>query len=350
MNKVLKYFIQVWMIGLILSSCSVNTLEEVENLESVVSLVQISEEAINLTADNLIIDKQTLMFRKAFGLALSGFQINEGFNADIVLDYNDIPEGCIPMTPNECFLTLTDTGTERINSLTVPAGSQQGAFYLNITKAALDTHEGSTLGVKISVQNLSKYSLNPLNSTYIILNTNNFASKRVDVTDIYFKNPTFKRKDGTTTRFAPLQDWISNDAINNSRADGAGYDQNAGFMGIERWSSGDKSIINGKIFQTFTLPKGRYEVQVNMRQVVPDRDSYILAALGNDLPDDIDVATAIGKHELTTLDAQQLITIEFSLDEDRQVSIGFLFNFDAQTQRVIQASRIYMYRLDSFFD
>ena len=151
MKQIIKWYtpVLVLMIGLVLPSCVVNTLEEVEKLDPVVSLVQIADGNVDLKADNLIIDKEALMFRKAFGLALSGFQTNEGFSASIVLDYNDIPEGCVPMTPAECFLTLTNTGTEQINSLTVPAGSQQAAFYLNITKAALETHEGNRLGVKI---------------------------------------------------------------------------------------------------------------------------------------------------------------------------------------------------------
>ncbi len=350
-QTIIKYnWVFILFLLMNLSSCEVDTLEEVEGLEQVVSLVQLTDGSVSLKADNLIIDKTNQMFRKAFGLTLSGFQQNEGFSADITLDYNDIPEGSVQLSPEECFLTLTQNSTEKINRLTVPGGQQQSAFYLNITKAALEAHEGKVIGVKIKVKNLSNYSLNPLDSAYITMNTADFASKKIDKTIAYLLNPTFKRKDGTTTRFAPLQDWKSNDAINNSRTEGAGYDENCGYMGIERWGSWDKAIINGKIYQTFTIPKGRYLVEVDMKKVAPERDTYLLAALGNNLPDAANVSTALGIHEITSSDNNKTVSIEFSVDDSKEISTGFLINIENQVERILQASAIRMYYLESFFD
>lgn len=335
---------------LLLSSCEVDTLKEVEGLAPVVSLVQVEDGNVALKPDNLIIDKTNQLFRKGFGLALSGFTSNAGFSAALELDYTDVPEGCVKLSAAECYLTSSEESVEKITDLTVPAGVRQKAFYLNITRAALEAHEGDVIAVKLKVRNLSGYELNKLDSAYITMNTTEFGSKKINLTDKYFLNPTFKRQDGTTTRFANLQDWKANAAVTESRAEGAGYDQNCGYLGIERWGSWDNPIINGKIYQSFELPKGRYKVEVDMKKVAPERDTYIVAATGNKLPDDTGIGTAIASIEITAGADNKLLELEFTVDQPKLVSIGFLINIDEQTQRILQASAIRLFQLESFFD
>lgn len=332
------------------ASCDVDTLEDVENIEQVVSLVQIEDGTITLKADNIIVDKENFMFKKALGLALSGFGDNKGFNADLVLDYDDVPEGCVGLNAGECFLIGTENGTEKITNINVPAGNKSKAFYVGIKREALDANEGKVIAVKLKVRNLDSYKLNSLDSVYITMNTADFGNKKIDVTDKYFLNPTFKRQDGTTTRFANLQDWISNAAVTGSRPEGAGYDQNCGYLGIERWSSGDKAIINGKIYQSFSLIEGKYRLEVNMEKVAPERATHWIVAEGNGLPDDTGVASAIAHTEVTVDYANKLLPVEFNINQKKQVSIGLLINIDQQTQRIIQASKIKLFKLESFFD
>ena len=336
---------------MLLFSCEVNTLDEVQQLDQVVSLVQVGDGTVSLTQDNLIVDKENRLFKKAFGLSLSGFEANQGFDADIELLYDEAPEGCEKMTPDECFLTLTENSTEKINSLNVPAGIQQKAFYLNLAESVVDNHPGKVVGIKIKVSNASQYKLNPVDTVFVTLHTADFASKKIEITDTYFLNSTFQRKPGTTSRFAPLADWTANDGLANSRPDtGAGYDQNCGYMGIERWGSYDAPIINGKIYQTFTLPRGRYLVEADMKKVAVDRDTYLLVASGNGLPDDTQVSTATASVQITDGANGKTLPLEFELAEAKEVSIGFLINIDEQVQRILQASKIRMYRLESFFD
>jgi hypothetical protein len=329
----------------------VDTLKEVENIDPVVSLVQVGEGSVQLNADGLIIDRERRMFRKSFGLALSGFQDNRGFSADLELDYNNIPEGSVPMNANQCFLSAEQDDLQKIAKLTVPAGNKQKIFYLNISEEALIANDGKILGVKLKVNNLNAYKLNPLDSANITLNTLDFAAKKIDVTYDYFLNITFARDPAEPNeRFDNLQNWIANDAITQSKPFGAGYDDNAGFMGIERWSDGDSRIINGKIYQTFTIPAGRYLVEVQLRKIDTDRDTYFVIASGNTLPDASGIETALNAVELTSGIAEKLLPVEFTLREETEISIGFLINIDTGMQKIIQASSIKMYRMESFFD
>lgn len=71
----MKYNKYTWRISLLLSplfffSCSVDTLEEVKSLEQIVSFVQVNNGTINLTQDNLIIDKNNKTFKKSFWFSL----------------------------------------------------------------------------------------------------------------------------------------------------------------------------------------------------------------------------------------------------------------------------------------
>jgi hypothetical protein len=329
----------------------VDTLKEVENIESIVSLVQVGDGSVQLKTDNLIIDQESRIFRKSFGLTLSGFQDNQGFSADLELDYNNIPEGSVPMNADQCFLSVSQNDLQKITNLTVPAGSRQKIFYLNITEDALTANEGKMLGVKLKVNNLNAYKLNPLDSANITLNTLDFASKKIDVTYDYFLNITFARDPAEPNeRFDNLQNWTANDAITQSKVSGAGYDDNAGFMGIERWSGADSQIINGKIYQTFTMPAGRYSIEVQLRKVDTDRDTYFVVASGNTLPDALEIETAINTVELTSEHAEKLLPVDFTLREETEISIGFLINIDTGMQKIVQASSIKMYRQESFFD
>ena len=57
-------------------ACDVNTLDEVKKLDQVVSLVQVGDGTVVLTQDNLIVDRENKLFKKGFGIALSGFETN----------------------------------------------------------------------------------------------------------------------------------------------------------------------------------------------------------------------------------------------------------------------------------
>jgi hypothetical protein len=349
-NKYRYIGVSALVIASLFMSCDVDTLKEVKDIDPVISLVQVGDGSVLLNADDLIVDKQKRIFKKGFGLTLSGFQGNKGFSAELELDYSHIPEGSVAMTAAQCFLTASSEDEQTITSLSVPAGVQQKVFYLNITEDALLANDGKIIGVKLKVKNPNAYRLNPLDSANITLNTVDFASKKIDITYDYFLNITFGRDTSEPNeRFDNLKSWIANDAVALSRPAGAGYDDNAGFMGIERWGSWDPEIVNGKIYQTFRMSAGRYSVEVQMRKIDADPGTYFVVAPGTSLPDASNIGTAINAVELSTANAEKLVPVEFSLNEEKEVAIGFLVNLTG-VQKIIQASGIKMYRLEGFFD
>ena len=343
----------IFSLFLILTSCQVDTLSDVKSYDPVVNLVQVGDNATTtLNSDNIIIDKTESLVRKTFGLSFTGFQSNSGFTADLNLDYNNSPIGFDKFNAGEVFITTTANDTISTNNIVVPAGAMQKAFYINIKKSAIDAHAGKQVGIMLRVTKLSNYNLK-IDSTYIVMDMKNFSTLITDVSSIYLKNTTFKRKDGTTARFASLADWTINDALNSTRPEGAGYDQNAGYLGVEKWSDGDPSIFNGKIFETFTLPKGRYQVVLSMGQVRgigTGEFNGLVVAEGTDLPNDVDINTAIKFTSITTADEGKDVTLDFTTSADKTVSIGLLLNINMGAQRVLQAPKIKMLQLTNLFD
>ncbi|PTT00763.1 hypothetical protein DBR11_09065 [Pedobacter sp. HMWF019] len=334
-----------------LNACKVDTLEQLGTLGQKVSLVQVTSGQLLLKTDNIVVDKPNFLVRRAFGLALSGLEENSGFSADVQLDFNDVPLGYDKLNSAECFLSASASSKDPVTTVNVPAGMPQGAFYINITKAAIDAHGGRPVAVKVVLLKTSKYTINTTaQSAYVLMNTSEFGTIKTNITDTYFKNAIFARQPGTTDRFVNLADWTANDALKKSRPTGAGYDQNVGYLGIERWSSGDSPIINGKIYQTFTLPAGNYTIDVDMKKVAADRDSYFIVNEGTAIPDANGISGALVQKGITNDYNNKILTVDFKLTASKQVSIGFLINIDQGTQKIIQASGIKMYKIENLFE
>lgn len=332
-------------------ACKVNTLEGVESLEQKVNLVQADQNEVTLTPGNMIVDKTNLVLKRAFGVTLSGLKRNEGFTAALKLDFDNIPDGYEKLSAAECYLTETLTDAASITSVNVASGAEEKAFYLTITKAAIDAHPGKNVGVKLLLTQTSKYTLNTKkDSAFIHLNTTDFGTLKTDVTSQYFKNTIFARQPGTTDRFANLADWITNTALSGTRPSGAGFDANVGYMGIERWASYDSPIKDGQIYQTFTLPTGNYTVEVAMQKVASDGNTYFVAASGDSLPGAASINTAIAKTEITNAYNNQTLSLSFKLTEPQKVSIGFLINIDQGVQKILQASGLKMFKIENLFD
>lgn len=334
-----------------LASCKVDTLKDIKALEPSVSLVQTGAGSVSLKPEDLEVDKMNLLVRKTLGIAYAGYAPNETFTASVQLSFDDLPEGYEPFAEGECFISAAADGKQLDGEITVPAGAGNVPFYFNITKAAIDGYPGKKLAAKLMFANVSRYKKNDLaDSVFLLMDVNDFGSVKTEITAAYFKNSNFAPVAGATARFVNLADWTANDAVTSSRPTGAGYDANAGKMGIERWSSGDKSIINGKIYQTFILPEGNYQLDVTMGTVNPDRDTYLVVAAGAGLPDDTEIGSAIASKLITADFNKNVLSMAFSNPADQELSAGFLLNFDQGVQKILQAANIKLYRVETLFD
>ncbi len=168
---------------------------------------------------------------------------------------------------------------------------------------------------------------------------------KIDLTARYFKNYAvpFVAELYDGARFGTLKDWSINSAVLNQGATGnkiyGGYDNiNSGrAFGVQKWGDTDPAINNGKIYQTFTLPAGEYEVTWTTDGATSavnrgTQERYVVAALGNTLPNVTALSSALSSASFVTGVDRFNVKITFTLPQSAQVSIGILINFTSGQQ------------------
>jgi hypothetical protein len=93
---------------------------------------------------------------------------------------------------------------------------------------------------------------------------------------------------------------------------------------MERW--GTPEIPNGKIYQTVTLPAGKYLFEIDFEGHKINNEAYLAIAAGTTLPDVAEIATAIG---YSPFSAPQVTVV---LTEETEVSIGVVANLISNEQ------------------
>jgi hypothetical protein len=150
-------------------------------------------------------------------------------------------------------------------------------------------------------------------------------------------------------RWGTLTDWITNDAM-RSRGNGqyGGYDGGYGeyqgggcsSFGIERWNTDENPIVNGKIYQTFTLPAGQYEYTLSFAGSNPLRDNngndprYIVVATGKTIPDIENISTAIASAPFAGVSRDGAVTVNFTIAAPTEVSAGVVTSFTSAQQNI----------------
>lgn len=181
-------------------------------------------------------------------------------------------------------------------------------------------------------------------------------SSKGDVTIFYFKNykRPFIQKDyvegqqGDRNMATPV-DWIVNDAAQcyvNKNADPAkgkvgGMFPKTNALGMQvGWggSGSATSITNGKMYQTTTLPKGEYQLEVSYVECNAANKATIVLMTGNqELPDfdKVETSTPLAFCYFTRNDASAdnpgVETLNFTLNEQTEVTFGFVATFGNNT-------------------
>lgn len=181
---------------------------------------------------------------------------------------------------------------------------------------------------------------------------------KIDLSSRFLKNfkAPFERATYDGARWGTLSDWVTNGAMYNQGPAGnkvyGGYDNinNSGSFGLQKWGAGDPEIVNGKMYQTITLPAGDYEViwTTEGNSSAVNRGTaqrYLVAAAGNTLPDMAGMEDALGSVSFVTGVDRFNVKIEFSLEEATEVSIGILVNF-TDGQQAVRAGAMYLWGPD----
>lgn len=158
-----------------------------------------------------------------------------------------------------------------------------------------------------------------------------------EVTGMYLKNAGFPFTAAAMSngRFGTLAEWTTNDAAKNIGGNG-GFDNYPGYgtMGFEYW--GTPAIVNGKVYQTVTLPAGKYKLQATIQDIAFELPAaYLVAATGSGLPDAAGYATALGYAKFTNSSLNnKTIDADFVINNSMQVSLGVVVNMSSGTQNL----------------
>ena len=142
--------------------------------------------------------------------------------------------------------------------------------------------------------------------------------------------------------WAEPTDWTVNDAVKNmynSPSSGQYCSESTGGLNISAdgnylamqagWSNNNieatKSVSNGKIYQTLNLPKGNYQFNVKLKEVVHKSgcSMNIVVNEGMDLPN---TESLLGDITYKSFTNNNDLSLDFSLNVTSQISIGFVAN------------------------
>lgn len=158
-----------------------------------------------------------------------------------------------------------------------------------------------------------------------------------DVTKTYFKNagPVFQTLAGapnTGDIITTPADWIVTDNVKNWDNGWGGLEKRWGRNAIGGSLFKPGSLLNGKIYQTFTLPAGTYDFSVGMvghHETWNGRDNegFLVVSSGNTLSDFQQLNDNSKTIVAADLNGFKNTGVSFTLTKETTVSLGMLFNF-----------------------
>jgi Domain of unknown function/Domain of unknown function (DUF5013) len=171
------------------------------------------------------------------------------------------------------------------------------------------------------------------------------TSKKIG--EFFLKNPgapfVHSVKDG---RWGLLADWTTNAAARNMlNGTLGGWDSinGGGFISFEYW--GTPPITNGKIYQTTSLPPGKYRFVITVSQITgPLEATYAAVNLGQTLPDVENISQALGSFRF--LDNSQNgkdYAVSFTLTQTQDVTLGFVSTMLVKNESSIRFSKVRLY-------
>lgn len=159
-----------------------------------------------------------------------------------------------------------------------------------------------------------------------------------DVTGFYIKNSgnPFFRSDNGTGKWGIARDWLYTPNVLNQNGNTAGgWSTDAGgVIHFESKDWGGEGLNNGKVYQTFMLAEGKYEMEYHSDGCGGNINSNFVAARGNVLPDIDkldDQSVVLGAYHSTQNNTGGTHKIEFTIDQPAQVAVGWVVSTGSTT-------------------
>lgn len=306
---------------------------------------------------NYIIDRPGKKVHVLLGAALSGPE-SGAYKVDIQVNNDTIQQllntgiynpGSYMLMPASLY-TLPAT-------LDVAEGSRSNAFQLSldIDQLKQPVYAGKFLLLAVKIANPSRYTINnQLSTTVVVLDVNTLViGPRKDfVGGDYIKNPgnPFVANGfmAGSTRWGNLLNWNANAAARSHGGFGGYNSDNGGTMDMESgW--GSPQILNGKIYQTITLPAGDYYYDLSGGNwtggecfLKTQDPAYSVVAMGQDtLPDFSNIVNNPAvKYQLLVKAPQPVLT--FQLTAPAKVTLGVVVNY-VQTEQGFKTKQVMLY-------
>lgn len=154
-----------------------------------------------------------------------------------------------------------------------------------------------------------------------------------DITSLYMNNAgiNFTNSDGGTDRWRTPAFWTTTADVRNGGNDIGGLDAGSWLpsiaLSLEAWW-GMTAIPNGKIYQTFTLPAGKYTFIATAGDCSSGGTKYVTVASGNMLPDIGNVPTAAIVYK--SIEKYTDNKLNFTLTSLSQVAVGIQAGMTAE--------------------
>jgi len=305
---------------------------------------------IDSSTYNYNIDTKENKVNIILGTYLSG-PITNNYSVDIAVN-ND--------TIKQLFDSkVWDTATYKLmpsSMYTLPAKldvtGRKGTFdlALDIAQLKLAAYKGKKLVLAVKIANPTKYELNTaLSTTMVIVNVDALViGPRVDyIGGAYLKNPgnpfiTSALQSGQT-RWGTLADWKTNAAALTHGGTG-GFSSN--LMDLESgW--GSAQILNGKIYQTITLPAGKYYFDISGgdwaggENFLKEPAYEVMAPDMDTIPDHNNIVGNNAIQYQTLTKAPQALLI-FTLTATTKVTLGVVVNYN-QTEQGFKTKQVFLY-------
>jgi hypothetical protein len=176
--------------------------------------------------------------------------------------------------------------------------------------------------------------------TFTVTDVTRFAeiTRAGDVTAVFIKNPgnPFYRSDNGSGKWGLPKDWqVNANAINQNNGLGGGWStDNGGCIHFEAKNWGDAPLVNGKVYQSFTLPAGTYDLDVETAGYGGTINANEVVAKGTTVPDIDDLNGNSSVLALFHGDNNSIggtHTLTFTLTEQTTVTFGWVVSEDTYT-------------------
>lgn len=300
---------------------------------------------------NYIVDKANNKVHIILGAALSG-PASGAFSVDISVNTDTIQKLLTNGTYNSAtYLAMPAAMYTIPTKLNVAEGSNGGVFRLSLDIDQLKStaYAGKFLLLAVNISNPTRYELNKsLSTTIVVLDVNSLViGPRVDfVGAAYLKNSgnpfTASGLQSGQTRWGSLTDWKANTPALSHGGYG-GFSSN--LMDLEcGW--GSAQILNGKLYQTITLPAGNYYFDISGgswaggENFLKEPAYEIVAPNADTLPDYNNIVNNSSIVYMALAKTQPLLN--FNLSATTKVTLGVVVNY-VQTEQGFKTKQVFLY-------